>query len=154
MVFSFNIGKGCFYYLPTNNLLADCYHAKSISSGAQYVTLRKYFSHPSLVMYSFATSRIKLKLGQQFGGGLLIANHLDQLLWWANQKHISEHQLDHIYYTLFCRCTAVLRLLPATATSAIMLSQNHFRGPNWHMLDFLHPILMCRIAYWAPLEML
>ncbi len=26
---------------------------ESISSGAQYVTLRKYFSHPSLVMYSF-----------------------------------------------------------------------------------------------------
>jgi hypothetical protein len=30
---------------------------------AQYVTLRKYFSHPSLVMYSFATPPIKLKLG-------------------------------------------------------------------------------------------
>jgi hypothetical protein len=26
---------------------------ESISSGAEYVTLRKYFSHPSLVMYSF-----------------------------------------------------------------------------------------------------
>ncbi len=38
-------------------------------------------------MYSFATSRIKLKLGQQFGWRLLIANHLDQLLWWVNQKH-------------------------------------------------------------------
>jgi hypothetical protein len=53
---------------------------ESISSGAQYVTLRKYFSHPSLVMYSFATPPIKLKPGQQIGGGLLIANHLDQLL--------------------------------------------------------------------------
>jgi hypothetical protein len=42
---------------------------KSISSGAQYVTLRKYFSHPSLVMYFFATPPIKLKLGQQIGGG-------------------------------------------------------------------------------------
>jgi hypothetical protein len=61
--------------------------SKNISSGAQYVTLRKYFSHPSLVMYSFATPPIKLKLGQQIGGGLLIANHMDQSLRWANQKH-------------------------------------------------------------------
>jgi len=29
------------------------------------VTLQKYFSHPSLVMYSFTTPPIKLKLGQQ-----------------------------------------------------------------------------------------
>jgi hypothetical protein len=29
------------------------------------------FSHPSLGVYSFATPPIKLKLGQQIGGGLL-----------------------------------------------------------------------------------
>jgi hypothetical protein len=40
----------------------------------------KYFSHPSLVIYFFATQPIKLKLGQHIGGGLLIANHLDQSL--------------------------------------------------------------------------
>ncbi len=28
-----------------------------------------------------------MKLGQHIGGGLLIANHLDQSLWWANQKY-------------------------------------------------------------------
>ncbi len=49
--------------------------------------LRKCFSHPSLDMYSFATPPIKPKLRQQIGGGLLIANHLNQSLWWANQKH-------------------------------------------------------------------
>jgi hypothetical protein len=53
-------------------------HYESISSGAQYVTLSKYFSHPNLVMYSFAIPPIKLKLGQQIGEELLIANHLDQ----------------------------------------------------------------------------
>jgi hypothetical protein len=37
--------------------------SKTISRDAQYVTLRKYFSHPSLVMYSFATPPIKLKSG-------------------------------------------------------------------------------------------
>jgi hypothetical protein len=35
---------------------------KSISSHAQYVTLQKYFSHPSLVFFS-PTPRIKLKTG-------------------------------------------------------------------------------------------
>ncbi len=34
-----------------------------------------------------ATPPIKLNLGEQIGAGLLIANHLDQSLWWANQKH-------------------------------------------------------------------
>jgi hypothetical protein len=43
-------------------------------SGAHYATQPKYFSHPSLLMYSFATPPIKLKLGQQIGGRLLIAN--------------------------------------------------------------------------------
>ncbi len=38
---------------------------QSISSGAQYVTVQKIISHPSLVMYFFATPPIKLKLGQQ-----------------------------------------------------------------------------------------
>jgi hypothetical protein len=60
---------------------------KSISSGAQYVTLGKYFSHPSLVLYCFATPRIKLKLGQQIGGGPITGNHLDKSLWWTDQKH-------------------------------------------------------------------
>jgi hypothetical protein len=59
----------------------------SISSGAEYVTLRKYLSHPSSVMYSFATPPKKLNLGQQIGGGLLIANRMDQWFRWADQKH-------------------------------------------------------------------
>jgi hypothetical protein len=49
--------------------------------------IRKYFSHPSLVIYFFTTPPIKLKLRQQIGRGVLTANHLDQSLWWANQKY-------------------------------------------------------------------
>jgi hypothetical protein len=45
---------------------------KTISSGAQYTTLQKYFSHPSLVIYFFATPPIKLKLDQQINGGTTI----------------------------------------------------------------------------------
>jgi len=39
----------------------------SISSGAQYVTVQTYFSHPSLVIHFFATPPINLKPGQQTG---------------------------------------------------------------------------------------
>jgi hypothetical protein len=41
---------------------------KSMPTSAQYVTLQKYFSHSSLVIYFFATSPIKLKWGLQIGG--------------------------------------------------------------------------------------
>ncbi len=53
------------------------------------MTLQKYFftSKFSYALFFFATPPIKVKLGQQIGGGLLIANHLDQSLWWANQKY-------------------------------------------------------------------
>jgi hypothetical protein len=40
-------------------------HDKSIWSGAQSVTLQQYFSHPSLVIYFFPTTPIKLKLELQ-----------------------------------------------------------------------------------------
>jgi hypothetical protein len=120
------------------------------------VTLRKYFSHPSLVMYSFATPPIKLKRGQHIAGELLITNHLDQSLWWANQKHWAavRSYFTTLFLALSCRCTALLSLLPDTATWAIMLSQSHFPESNRHMLDFLHIFLLWRITYWPPLEML
>jgi hypothetical protein len=57
------------------------------------------FSHPSLFIYFFATPPIKLKLGQQIHGGLLTTNHLDQLLWWATQKHWTTVRL-HLLHSL------------------------------------------------------
>ncbi len=51
----------------------------------------------------------------------------------------TEHQVDQIYYTLFCRCTALLRLLPDMVTCAIRLSQKHFPESNrsgW--ISFIH----------------
>jgi len=54
----------------------------------------------------------------------------------------TEQQSDHIYYTLFCRCTGLLRLLARVAKCAIMLWQNHFPEPNRRILTFLHPILI------------
>jgi len=39
-------------------------------------------------------------------------------------------------------CQALLCLLPHSANYAKMLGQNHFAEPNWHVLTFLHPILI------------
>jgi hypothetical protein len=109
---------------------------KSTSSGAQYVALQKYFSHPSLVIYVFIFQPINWKLGQQIGWGVLIANHLDQSLWWANQKQWTP--VRSYYYTLLCRCTTLLHLLPATEDS-----QNHFPELNRHILTFIFIHFYC-----------
>jgi hypothetical protein len=56
---------------------------------AQYVTLQKYFSHPSLVIYFFfPTSPIKLELGLQIVGRLLIATHPYPSNYLANQQQM------------------------------------------------------------------
>jgi hypothetical protein len=79
--------------------MSFCYKdvCKSISSGAHYVTLQKYFSHPSLVIYFFATPPPHIRTAtetQEIGGRLLIANHLDQSLWWANEKALAAALLE------------------------------------------------------------
>jgi hypothetical protein len=51
-------------------------------------------------MHSFATPPIKLKLGRQIAEGLLITHHLDQSLWWANQKHWIEVRSYFLYSIL------------------------------------------------------
>jgi hypothetical protein len=43
---------------------------------------------------------------------------------------------------------------PQQTNCVITPTQNHFLEPNRRNWSFLHPILLCRIAYWAPLEML
>jgi hypothetical protein len=62
--------------------------------------LKKYFSHPSLSDFS-PTPPIKLKLGVQIGGRLLIATHLYQSKYLANQKQGAANEYDF---------TVVLRL--------------------------------------------
>jgi hypothetical protein len=62
--------------------------SKNISSCAQYVTLQKYFSYPSLAIYFFQTPPIKLKLVLQIGRRLLTATHLNQSNYLANQQQV------------------------------------------------------------------
>jgi hypothetical protein len=109
----------------------------------------------SSVMYSFATPPIKLKSGQQIGwGGLLITNHLDQSLWWANQKHWAAVRSNLLHSSLQVYSAAVPFYKPQQHVS-IMQNQNHCPEPNRHSLDFLHPFsLLCWITYRALLEVL
>jgi hypothetical protein len=101
----------------------------------------KIFSTSNLVFFFFCnpTHKTETRTAKQTGGTLLITTHLDQSLWWAKEKYWPS---DHIYYTLFCRCTVLLRPLPATPNCAILLSQNHF--PTGMFWLFLHPKLLCR----------
>jgi hypothetical protein len=112
---------------------------------------------PSLVIYFVATPPIKLKLGQQISGGLLIANHLDQSSWWAAPKHWAAAS-QIIFITLFCVQVHRLAVALVPATTAKLRDyvepKNYSRELNRHVLTFLHPILLCRMTYWALLEML
>jgi len=68
-----------------------------LSTNAQYVTLQTYFGHPS-----FTTLPIKLKLGLQIGGRLLITTHLDQSNYiTTNQK--KQGAVQKYDLTLFIR---------------------------------------------------
>ncbi len=51
-------------------------------------SFKNIFSHPSLVIYFFPTSPIKLKLGLQIRGRLLIPTHVDQSNYLTNQQQV------------------------------------------------------------------
>ncbi len=132
--------QGVWCFLLVHKRVMITFLTKSIPSGAQYVSLRKYFSHPSLVMYSFATPRIRLKLGEQIGGGLLIANHLDQWLSWAIHKPWAAVRSFLLHSSL------QVHSAPAPFTSHGNLG--NFAEPILPAYggSFLHRILLCRIT--------
>jgi hypothetical protein len=99
---------------------------KNIFSYAQYVTVQEYFSHPSSVFYFLPTPPIKLRL--QLSGRLLIANHLDQSLWLANQKQGAT--VRSYLFSSSGRCYALLCLMPASAYCAKLL-QNQSAEPSY-----------------------
>jgi hypothetical protein len=93
------------------------------------VTPQKYFSHPSLVMYSFATPPI-----EQIGGGLLIANRLDESLWWANRKHWAgaRSYLSHF----FLQVHSAAAPFTGHGKRPNYVDQNPFPEPNQHTWIF------------------
>jgi hypothetical protein len=62
----------------------------SISSGTQYMTLQKYFSHPSLVICFYPTPTHKTKTGtaKRRETTNKEGTHLDQSNYLANQQQV------------------------------------------------------------------
>jgi hypothetical protein len=109
--------------------------SKSISSGDQYVTLQKYFSHLSIVLFTFLEPHpYYWNSDSKQVGRLLIANHLDQSLWWVNQKHW-EAVRSYFLHT-FLQVHIVAAPFTAIANCAIMLRQNYFPEPNRPYVHF------------------
>jgi len=79
---------------------------------------------------------MKLELGQQIGGELLIAKPRGSIVMMGQSEILSSSQIK--FFTLFSAGaeSCFLHLSPATASDTIMLSQNHFHGPNGHIFDF------------------
>jgi hypothetical protein len=140
---------------------------KNISSYPHYVTVQEYFSHPSSVFYFLPTRPIKLRL--PMSGSLLIANHLDQSLWLANQKHWAavRSYLLHSSLAGVMLCWSSCQPQHTSSLAGVMLcwsscQPQHTVQNCWAKINllsqtvliFLHPILICRVTYWAPVELL
>jgi hypothetical protein len=103
MVFSDIIKFSC---LPSIRIFfnTDIYQTlKSLSSSAQYVTLQKYFSHPSSSCLLGKTKPIKLILRLQIGGRLPIATYLDQLNYVANEHQVLGLALSFTSVSKLCK---------------------------------------------------
>jgi len=127
-------------------------NTRSISSGAQYVTLDSKIKCLSLAVYLLAIPPIKLKLELHIRWGLLIAKHLDQSLWSTNQKYWAA-VMCNLLHSLW-RCTTMLRDVPATAVRTNLVQKNQFPELNRNMLTFSQYIAVSGVKCWALSEML
>jgi hypothetical protein len=127
------------------------YRSRSLRASPVVLSMwpcKNIFHIQVLVICFFATPPIKSKLGQQISGVLLpIANHLDQSLWWANQKQWPEvrsyllHSFLQVHIVAAAPCTTHGRVCN-------YIEPRLFSEPNRHIfLTFLHPILLWRITY-------
>jgi hypothetical protein len=100
-----------------SSVLHEPVHGWAISSCAQCVTLQKYFSHPSVVIYFFSNLTHKTETGT--------ANRWETTN--SNPPGQSGNNNQIIFVPLFNgRCHSVLCLLPASANSGKLLSQKPF----------------------------
>jgi len=101
----------------------------SISIGAQYVTLQKYFSHPSLVISFFPTPPHKTKTGTANTWETTSTNPRRPIKL-SNQSTAGQQQVLGF-------------AVPRTSLGKVCKNA----PPNQHVLTFLHPILICRFPY-------
>jgi hypothetical protein len=113
---------------------------------AQYVTLQTCFSHPSLGSRYFTflgnpTNKTETGTANKQVRGVLIANHLDQSLWWwANQKHSAPAVRSYSLQAFLQQVhrAGLLRLLRATTAQSVqfLLIKKPSFGPKPACFDF------------------
>jgi hypothetical protein len=118
-----------------------------ISSGAPKWKYAKIFLMSKVqffffFFFGFPTPPIKLKLGLQIGGRLLIINQVNDHYDWPIRIW------SIFYYTLLWQVLGCA--MPFTSLSKVCKNT----GPNRHVLTFLRPIWLCEVTYWAPVELL
>ncbi len=107
MLFSTSLSSR-FIYLPDAQ-----YHDQATMKGLEHLQqcsicdpLNIFFQHPSSVYVLFCnpTHTTETRRANRWGR-LIIANHLDQSLWWTNQKHWAPVR-SNLLHSFWCRCTA------------------------------------------------
>ncbi len=101
--------------------------------------LAKIFFTSTFSYFVFYNPIIKLKLGQQIGGKLLIANHLEQSVWWANQKHWVAVKSYFLY--------SVLHVHNVSAHFTSHCKFCNYAEPNQYVFTVLDQILVCKLVY-------
>jgi hypothetical protein len=108
----------------------------------------KHVFHIQVSLFTFlSTLPIRLKLGQQIRGGLLIANHLDQLLlWWGQSETRSSSTVRSYLLHSFLQVHSVAAPFTTShlANCAIMYAElkttNFLNQTGMFFFTFLHPI--------------
>jgi hypothetical protein len=102
-----------------------------------------------LVTNFFPTPPIKWKLGLQVGGRLLLATHLDQSNYLANQKQGAVNKYDlTVFIRLFQSSSRALDALYLFRVAAL------FKWIHWIQRLNLIQDFHCRVTYRESLEML
>ncbi len=110
------------------------------------MTLQKYFSHPGSVTYFSWTSPIKLKLGQQIGGGTINSKPLGPIMIQV-RSYLLRSFLQ--VYSAAAPFTSHLKLYNYAEPK--LFSRNQTGIVSLFFIQFLVP---CGTTYWAMLEML
>jgi hypothetical protein len=103
------------------------------------VTLQKYFSHPSLAIYIFATPPVRLELGTTNSkppGPIIM----------INQSKIRISMRSYLLHSSL-EVHSVAAVLISLSKLSKYGGEKPFQEPNRHILTFLHPIVMCSVTY-------
>ncbi len=122
--------------------------------GAQYVTLQKHFTRPSLAFYFCGTPPYKTKIVTANGWEATNSKPPGPIIIFGQSEKQGPSGKSYLLHSFLA---GAQRWLPFSSLSKLYkyaCSKNHFPQPKRHVLTFLHPILLCRAPYWGPLGML